>query len=308
MTIWYGGDYNPEQWPTGGVGRGRARSCSAAASRSPRWACSPGRASSRARASTTSAGSTTCSTRSTPTGCASTWPPRRRRRRRGSRTRHPETLPVTEDGVRLSVGSRQQYCPSSPVYRERARQLVGDWWSATPTIRPSSCGTSTTSTAATSATATATCPPTAFRDVARARYGTIDELNRGLGHGVLVAALRLVRRGASRRARRRRSATRRSCSTSTGSPATSCWPATGRRSTIDPRGAPTCRSPPTSWASSRPSTTGRGRSEVDVVSDDTYPDPADPISPPYAAMVRDLMRSLGDGAAVAAHGAVARAR
>jgi len=37
---------------------------------------------------------------------------------------HPETLPVTEDGVRLSVGSRQQYCPSSPVYRERAQQLV----------------------------------------------------------------------------------------------------------------------------------------------------------------------------------------
>ena len=36
--------------------------------------------------------------------------------------------------------------------------------------------------------------------------------------------------------------------------------------------------------------------EVDVVSDDTYPDPADPASPAYAAMVRDLMRSLGGGA------------
>ena len=36
--------------------------------------------------------------------------------------------------------------------------------------------------------------------------------------------------------------------------------------------------------------------EVDVVSDDTYPDPADPTSPAYAAMVRDLMRSLGGGA------------
>ncbi|MDQ0894923.1 beta-galactosidase [Agromyces ramosus] len=32
------------------------------------------------------------------------------------------------------------------------------------------------------------------------------------------------------------------------------------------------------------------------MSDDTYPDPADPISPAYAAMVRDLMRSLGGGA------------
>lgn len=36
--------------------------------------------------------------------------------------------------------------------------------------------------------------------------------------------------------------------------------------------------------------------EVDVVSDDSYPDPADPRSPMYAAMQRDLMRSLGGGA------------
>jgi beta-galactosidase len=30
---------------------------------------------------------------------------------------HPEVLPVTVDGVRLAPGSRQHYCPSSPVYR-----------------------------------------------------------------------------------------------------------------------------------------------------------------------------------------------
>ena len=35
--------------------------------------------------------------------------------------------------------------------------------------------------------------------------------------------------------------------------------------------------------------------EVDVVSDDSYPDPADPVSPAYAAMSRDLMRSLRHG-------------
>lgn len=38
--------------------------------------------------------------------------------------RWPETLPVTEDGVRLAYGARQQYCPSSPVFRERALALV----------------------------------------------------------------------------------------------------------------------------------------------------------------------------------------
>ena len=40
-------------------------------------------------------------------------------------TDFPETLPVTADGVRLGFGSRQQYCPSSPVYRERSAALAG---------------------------------------------------------------------------------------------------------------------------------------------------------------------------------------
>lgn len=37
---------------------------------------------------------------------------------------HPETLPVTSDGYRLSVGSRQAYCPSSPAYRDAAIALT----------------------------------------------------------------------------------------------------------------------------------------------------------------------------------------
>jgi len=38
--------------------------------------------------------------------------------------RHPETLPVTAEGVRLEFGSRQHFCPSSPVYREAATRLA----------------------------------------------------------------------------------------------------------------------------------------------------------------------------------------
>lgn len=38
--------------------------------------------------------------------------------------RYPETLPVREDGVRVSPGGRQHYCPSSPVYRDHAARLV----------------------------------------------------------------------------------------------------------------------------------------------------------------------------------------
>ncbi len=37
---------------------------------------------------------------------------------------HPEMLPVLADGVRLWPGARQHYCPSSPVYRDAARNLV----------------------------------------------------------------------------------------------------------------------------------------------------------------------------------------
>jgi beta-galactosidase len=38
--------------------------------------------------------------------------------------RYPSVLPVTADGVVLQVGSRQQYSPSSPVYRKFAAALV----------------------------------------------------------------------------------------------------------------------------------------------------------------------------------------
>ncbi len=37
---------------------------------------------------------------------------------------HPETLPVDRDGHRLWPGSRQTFCPSSPVYRDLSLQLV----------------------------------------------------------------------------------------------------------------------------------------------------------------------------------------
>jgi beta-galactosidase len=37
---------------------------------------------------------------------------------------HPASLPVTAQGVTLWPGSRQQYCPSSPAYRQAAQALV----------------------------------------------------------------------------------------------------------------------------------------------------------------------------------------
>ena len=37
---------------------------------------------------------------------------------------HPESLPVTREGFTLHPGARQHYCPSSPAYRESASELV----------------------------------------------------------------------------------------------------------------------------------------------------------------------------------------
>ena len=38
--------------------------------------------------------------------------------------RHPEALPVDRDGRRLSYGSRQTFCPSSPAYRTAALRIA----------------------------------------------------------------------------------------------------------------------------------------------------------------------------------------
>lgn len=207
---------------------------------------------------------------------------------------HPGTLPVTEHGVRLAVGSRQQYCPSSPVYRERALRLVErmvERYAGHPALElwhvnnEYGCHVSHCYCDVSAA---------AFRTWLESRYGSIDELNRAW--------------------------------------ATAFW--SQRYDAFDevepPRAAPTFRNPTQLLDFDRfssdellacyraeveviragsdvPITTNfmgffkavdywEWAKHVDVVSDDTYPDPADPDSPAYAAMVRDLMRSLGGGA------------
>ncbi|GHH86965.1 beta-galactosidase [Streptomyces sulfonofaciens] len=92
--------------------------------------------------------------------------------------RHPETLPVLEDGTTLYPGARQHWCPSSPVHREHATRLVGELaghYADHPALalwhignefgchpaRHCHCPVSTL----------------AFRRWLRARYGTVDALN-----------------------------------------------------------------------------------------------------------------------------------
>ena len=50
---------------------------------------------------------------------------------------HPESLPVDENGVRMSIGSRQHYCPNSRAYREASAKLckkLADRYAAHPAV------------------------------------------------------------------------------------------------------------------------------------------------------------------------------
>ena len=207
--------------------------------------------------------------------------------------RYPEVRPVTESGVRLAAGSRQQYCPSSPVYRRLAARLVHaivERYADHPALElwhinnEYGCHVSHCYCDASA---------DAFRAWLTAKYSTVNALNAAWG--------------------------------------TAFWSQqySDFAEVYPPSDAPTFRNPTQLLdfdrfssdellecyraesriiraASAVPITTNfmgffkgvdywKWASEVDIVSDDSYPDPADPDSPAYAAMTRDLMRSLRGG-------------
>jgi beta-galactosidase len=208
---------------------------------------------------------------------------------------HPESLPVTQDGVTLYPGARQHYCPSSAAYRERAAELVrriADRYKEHPALamwhvnNEYGCHV-----------AECYCDVSAahFREWLEARYGDLDSLNEAWG-----TAFWSQRYGE--------------------------W-----GEILPPRAAPTFANPTQQLDFRRfssdallelyemekeilreatpdvPITTNfmgffkpvdywKWAAREDVVSDDSYPDPSDPEAHIGAAMSRDLMRSLGEGA------------
>ena len=109
--------------------------------------------------------------------------------------RYPESLPVTVSGVRLGYGSRQAFCASSPDYRRAAAALttkIVERYASHPAVvmwhvhneygchnQPCYCDVS----------------GRAFQGWLERKYVTIDALNDGVGHGLLVAALLELPRG-----------------------------------------------------------------------------------------------------------------
>lgn len=207
---------------------------------------------------------------------------------------YPESLPVTEDGTTLYSGARQHYCPSSAGYREKASELVrriADRYKEHPALvmwhvnNEYGCHVSE-----------CYCDASAehFRQWLRDRYGDLSMLNEAWG-------------------------------TAFWSQQYSEW-----AEILPPRTAPTFANPTQQLDFRRfssdallecflterdilreatpnvPITTNfmgffkpldywKWAAHEDIVSDDSYPDPADQGAQIKTAMSRDLMRSLGGG-------------
>lgn len=204
---------------------------------------------------------------------------------------HPETSSVDAAGVRMSPGSRNHFCPTSPVFREHALRVVralADRYARHPAVAMWHIGNELGQQCWCDLCAEAFC------GWLRARYGTLEELNRAWG--------------------------------------TAFWSQHYGRwaEIVPPRAAPYLHNPTQELDFRRftsdqlrdlyrvqaevvraaapdvPVTTNvmgffRGvdyrswRDDLDVVADDWYGDPADPRSPARAALTHDLMRSLGGG-------------
>lgn len=207
---------------------------------------------------------------------------------------HPESLPVTREGVRLWPGSRQQYCPNSVAYREAAQALVrqiAQRYRTHPALvlwhvgNEYACHVSTCYCDESAA---------AFRVWLRRRYETLEALNDAWG-------------------------------TAFWSQQYGAWD-----EIYPPRSAPTFQNPTQQldwqrfssdallecfelerailkeYTPNVPVTTNfmhafkpldywKWAEREDLVSLDMYPDPTDPSAHVYAALNYDLMRSLGHG-------------
>lgn len=96
--------------------------------------------------------------------------------------RHPEILPVDENGRRRNFGSRRHYCFSNPIYREECRRIVkamAERYGKHPAV----VGWQTDNEYGCHNTARCYCPRCrkAFQEWLKARYGTIESLNKAWG-------------------------------------------------------------------------------------------------------------------------------
>ncbi|GAA1264704.1 beta-galactosidase [Kitasatospora nipponensis] len=208
---------------------------------------------------------------------------------------HPEVLPVTADGVRLEFGSRQHYCPSSPHYRaaavELARALARRYADHPALVLwhvHNEYGDHVTE---------CFCPRSAadFRRWLAQRYGTVERLNAAWGtsfwsqHYGSLAEIEPPRTAPGPGNPTQLLDWRRFCSDAL----LACHRA--EKAVLDELspGVPVT----TNFMSMfKALDYWQWARHEDLVSDDAYPDPADPRAHVRAALGYDLMRSLRGGA------------
>ncbi|MCL2514401.1 MAG: beta-galactosidase [Microbacteriaceae bacterium] len=207
---------------------------------------------------------------------------------------HPETLPVDEHGTRLGFGSRQQYSPSSATYLEYALKLVRELATrfgkhpaleAWHTNNEYGCHISASYDDES---------VEAFRAWLEKRYGAVDELNRAWGTGFWSQRyFSFDEVDAPRQAPSFRNPTQLLDWRRFSSDAMLALHRAERAilDEITP-GVPVTTNFMGFFANADYWTWAP---YMDIISDDEYPDPADPVSHIHAAATRDLMRSLGGG-------------
>ena len=207
---------------------------------------------------------------------------------------HPEVLPVTADGIRLEFGSRRHYCPSSPVFRAAsvviAEQLARRY-AEHPALAMWHVGNEYGC-----HVPACFCEVSAedFRRWLDERYGRIDELNRAWG-----TAFWGQRYGSwaeiepPRRTPTSVNPTQRLDWLRFSSDALlACYEAEREVLTAVAPGIPVTTNFMNTF---QPADYWTWAAREDVVTLDSYPDPADPDAHVTAALNYDLMRSLGGG-------------
>ena len=207
---------------------------------------------------------------------------------------YPEVLPITEQGVRLQAGSRQQYCPSSPIFRRLATRLAGEIaqrYAGHPALEmwhinnEYGCHLSHCYCDVSAA---------AFREWLTNKYTTVDHLNEAWGTAFWSqhygsfdeiytpsAAPYFKNPGQVLDFDRFSSDELLECFRSEAHAVRAISPDVPLTTNF--------------MGFFKPVDYWKWAAEVDIITDDAYPDPADPDSPMIAAMSRDLMRSLGSG-------------
>jgi beta-galactosidase len=208
---------------------------------------------------------------------------------------HPEILPVSASGVRLSPGGRQHYCPSSPAYRDAAVDLAGRMavrYGGHPALELWHVGNEY-------GCHVPACycdvSAAAFRQWLRERYGDdIDELNRAWATAFWSQRYRdFDEVGPPRAAPTFPNPTQQlDFARFSDHELRACYLA--ERELLR-AATPTVPVTTNLMGLFQPTDGWAWAAEMDLVSLDRYPDPAAPDSHVQAALVADLTRSLGAG-------------